>query len=102
MERLTWLLNSTPVITCYHPFILTVSFCVLSCLIIKHENIIIITTFFSIISKLHWHSAFLRTPMTEHCSDNTFCRYFQARHLQEVIVEHKYLCNISFAEKRLE
>src|SRR6218665_2189490 len=28
-------------ITCYHPFILTVSFCVLSSLIIKHENIII-------------------------------------------------------------
>ena len=35
-------LNSTPVITCYHPFILIVSFCVLSSLIIKHENIIII------------------------------------------------------------
>jgi len=31
-----------PVITCYHPFILIVSFCVLSSLIIKNENIIII------------------------------------------------------------
>ena len=36
------LINSTPVITCYHPFILIVSFRVLSSLIIKHENIIII------------------------------------------------------------
>ena len=43
IEGPAWLLklNSTPVITCYHPVILIVSFCVLSSLKIKHENIII-------------------------------------------------------------
>src|SRR6218665_582805 len=34
-------LNSTPVITCYHPFILLVSFCVLS-VCVSIENIILL------------------------------------------------------------
>jgi len=44
MERPAWLLT-VKFDSCnnlYHPFILIVSFCVLSSLIIKHENIIII------------------------------------------------------------
>src|SRR6218665_3677617 len=47
MERPAWLpkLNSTPVMTCYHLFILIVSFCVLSSLIIKDKNIIYISNY---------------------------------------------------------
>jgi len=62
MERPAWLLtvkfNSCN--NLYHPFILIVSFCILSSLIIKHENIIVIINLLLLLLLLLKNSSTIR------------------------------------------